>query len=206
MWVLRSVSAVAVALLVAAAIIRPAQAVDVSSAQQLVNTVVDDGLTTFRGKDLSLQDRARLLAEKIRKYGDPKVTSAQMLGRYWARASSGQQQRFTVLLVDYIVDTWSDQLADIAPSQKIAITSTEGDADGILVHSTSTSDEDTPSAVDWLVVSAPDGRSIVADVTVDGVSLIKTMSADFTAVLRSNGGKLDGLMEAIEKKIASHKK
>jgi phospholipid transport system substrate-binding protein len=206
MRLLHPLGAAVLILLIAAAVIRPASAQDVSTAKQLVNAIVDDGLTTFRGKQMTPQERGRLLAEKIRKYSDPKKTSAQLLGRYWTRANDDLQARFSSLLVDYIVDTWSGQLADISPSQKIFVTGAESAADGVLVHATSTSDEDAPSIVDWLISPAADGRNIVADVSVDGVSLIKTMSADFTAVLRSNGGNLDGLMDAIKKKIASHAK
>jgi len=193
-----------VVLLAMAAIVRPAAAEDVDSAKQLVTTIVDDGLATFRGKQLSLEERGRLLAEKIRRYADPTRTSAQMLGRFWGRADQAMQTKFSALLVDYIVDTWSGQLSDIPASQKIAISGVETNADGVLVHTTATSDEDTPSAVDWLIARAADGRMVVTDVTVDGVSLIKTMSADFMSVLRGNGGKVDGLMDAISKKIASH--
>ena len=195
-----------VVLLALAAWAGPAAANEIDSAKQLVTTVVDDGLATFRGKQMSVQDRARLLADKIRKYSDPMLTSAQLLGRYWGRAAEDQRKKFSSLLIDYIVDTWSGRLADISPSQKISIVGAEASGNGVLVHTTATSDDDAPSAVDWTVARTADGRSVVTDVSVDGISLIKTMGADFTSVLRGNGGKVDGLMDVITKKIASHTK
>ena len=181
--------------------VRPALAADLDAARAFVNTVAEDCLASFSGKKLSLDERRQLLAEKIGRYGDPTMTSADLLGRYWVRAEKETQSNFAVLLVNYIVATWSRQLSDVSPSQKISVVSAEENGEKAIVHTQSTSNEDLPSNVDWTIRKLGD-RYVVADISVDSISLLRTMTADFNSLLRNNSGKLETLMEAMEKKIA----
>ena len=180
----------------------PTHAMDLDAAKQFVTTVADDCLASFSGKKLTLAERRRLLGEKISRYGDPAQTSADILGRYWSHADKDTQARFAALLVDYVVATWSSQLADISQTQKISIRNAEENGDKAVIHSLSTSNEDTPSNVDW-TIRASGERYSIADIAVDGVSLIRTMTADFNSFLRNNGGKLEILMDTMNKKIAA---
>ncbi|MBV8536173.1 MAG: ABC transporter substrate-binding protein, partial [Alphaproteobacteria bacterium] len=53
------------------------------------------------------------------------------------------------------------------------------------------------------VASTADGHPFIADVSVEGVSLVRVMRSDFSSVLFANAGRLDGLIAGMRQKIRS---
>jgi phospholipid transport system substrate-binding protein len=180
----------------------PARAADVEAAKNIVKEAVDDGLARFVGKNHPLDERAHLLEGMIRRYTDPKMMSADILGRYWPKLSVAEQDEFSELFVGYLVSSYGPQLVDVPPAH-IEITTAEDLGERVLVHSVATSEApgSVPTPADWTVASTAEGRPVIAGVSVEGVSLIKAMKDDFGAVLRSNSGKIQPLMAALRRKI-----
>jgi phospholipid transport system substrate-binding protein len=54
----------------------------------------------------------------------------------------------------------------------------------------------------FLVGRADDGSYRVVDVIAAAISMSKLLSADFSAVLHSNGGRFDALIDALQQKLA----
>jgi phospholipid transport system substrate-binding protein len=78
-----------------------------------------------------------------------------------------------------------------------------GAPDGtIVVNSESLEPAAQPVKVDWIVVARPGGFRI-ADVIAAGVSARETLKADFTGVIRQNGGNVEDLLAALRKKTAA---
>jgi ABC-type transporter MlaC component len=178
----------------------PARAVDAGAAAGLVNHAVDDAFKTFAGKSLSQEEAHRQADELIRRYTDLHVISSGILGRYWTAATQADQEKFMVLLVNYAIAGWASQITTLDTKDKITVTGTVPAGETVHVHAVSTSPGDTPTPLDF-VVSAMDGRLIISDAVIDNVSFIRTMHDDFTAFLGSNGGRLEVLMAAMQKKI-----
>ncbi|HXP96655.1 MAG TPA: ABC transporter substrate-binding protein [Telmatospirillum sp.] len=181
---------------------RLARAEDGEEAGQLVAAIAGEAMQTFAGTTLTPVDRVAKLRDFIDKYGDFRLSGREVLGRYWDQASPAQQERFGELFRDYVLGSWSNHLTDIPSGQHIDVVSSEVNASGrILVHSRAVTP--TGSAlVDWTVVRGPAGRLAVIDVTAEGVSVIRTMKADFTAIIRANGGSIEALLDVLGKKVA----
>jgi ABC-type transporter MlaC component len=185
-----------------------AQAADVELAKKTVSSAVADALGSFEGTNHPPEERARLLDSLIRHYADPTQLSATILGRYWSRYTPEEQSQFAEMLVRYLVANYSVSLVDIPVGNHIELNAAEDLGDRVLVHSTAYAPAQPPmppTPVDWEVSSTPDGRPVVTNLLVQGVSLIKAMRDDFNSVLRSNGGKLQPLMDALQQKIDSPK-
>jgi len=178
----------------------PAPAVDPNRAVEVVNHAVDDAFKTFAGKSLSQDEAQRQADELIRRYTDLRVISSEILGRYWTAATPADQEKFMVLLVNYAVAGWASQITTLDTTDKITVTGTRPRGEAVRVHAVSTSPGEDPTPIDF-IVSAIDGRLIISDAVVDDVSFIRTMHDDFTAFLGSNGGRLEALMAAMQKKI-----
>ena len=185
---------------------RPALALDVEVAKTFVAKAIDDTLSTYAGKTLSGDQRAAKLRDTIGRFADPALTGRDILGRYWAKATPDEQRRFATTLVDYVVATWNESLSDIDANVRIEVTAAEPQGDRVLVHSVATQPNELPNTVDWLVAADTAGRLVAADVSVGGVSLVNTMKADFTSVLRANSGQMEGLLAAMKKKIDAQPK
>ena len=115
--------------------------------------------------------------------------------------------RIERLVLDYLIGSWSDHLNGVPTNQHIQILGTEAlvDQTRMLVLSELVTPEDRVP-VDWTVAHTPSGRWVVVDVAVEGVSVVRTMKSDFTAIIRANGGQLEPLMAALRQKIASYRK
>ena len=56
--------------------------------------------------------------------------------------------------------------------------------------------------VDWDVATV-DGKQMITDVRVEGLSLAETHRQEFTSVISSKGGKVQALIDILKKKVAS---
>ena len=180
-----------------------ARADSIEESQNQVNAVVDEVVSAFAGKSLSLPEKSDKLRELIGKYGDVRMSAEYMLGRYWSKATPEQQDAFVKLVVDYVIGSWSNQVTDLPATFHLEIVSTEALPDGrVVVHSTSFGQTSEP--VDWALARSSDGRMVFIDVTMEGISVIQTLRSDFTGIIRANNGKFDALLDALRIKIASY--
>lgn len=178
----------------------PARAVDPGAAGALVTHAVDDAITTFSGRKMSREERAKAARDLMGRYSDLRLISATILGRYWTSASADQQAKFPPLLVEYALSAWAP-MGDLgAGDSKIRVSGTEPAGDRLTVHALAGAPGEQPTPLDF-TVAGEGGKLVITDVVVDHVSFITTMRDDFTSFLRSNGGRLDALMAAMQKKI-----
>lgn len=178
----------------------PAWAVDQGAAIALVNQAVGDALKTFSGQHTQAE-RRRLAEGLIKRYTDMRVISAAILGGYWAKATPVQQTKFMELLLDYALSGWASQVSDVSGTDTIKVTGTQPAGAAMIVHSLSITPGEQPTPIDWTVASAADGRLIITDASVEHVSFITTMRDDFTSYLNNNGGRVETLMTAMQRKI-----
>lgn len=183
------------------AIVAPAHALDPNSATTLVDSAIHDVYSAMAGKKLSRQQRVAVLDSMIHRYADIEQTSQTLVGPSWSNASQSDQAAFQNTLVAYMLALWSEPLGDLSPDQKVAVIKAVPKGDQVLVESAATAPNEEPTYLEWTVSSASDGRPFIADVSVEGVSLIRVMRSDFSAVLFANSGRLDGLIAGMKQKI-----
>jgi len=92
-------------------------------------------------------------------------------------------------------------LADYSPEGRVTVVGAQHAEGRIVVQSESSEPGGRPARIDWFVVSGPSGFR-VTDVIAAGVSVRETMRADFTGVIRQNGGQVEALLAALRKKTA----
>lgn len=173
-----------------------------AAATEFVSTAFAAAIADFGGKTFSRRDRGDLFRREILRLSDPRPVSAAVLGRYWERLPDAKRAEFERLLVDYVVAVWSESLSDISTTTRMEHRGSEDVGDRVVVHTVvAEPDDPAPSPVDWTVASGPDGKLVLVDVAADGVSVVRTMRADFAAVLRANDGNIDALFDAMRRKI-----
>lgn len=183
----------------------PAHADDVAAGQAMVKELMDSAQKDFGGKTVPAEERNAMVRAYIGKYASVPLSAQDVLGRYWSRATPEEQAEFQALMVDYAIGSWSGQLDGMPAATTIAFTSSETTPEGrTVLHSLVTSaGSNTP--VDWQLARVADGRLVIADVAIDGAGMVQTMKADFSTIIRSNGGKVASLLDALKTKIASYK-
>ncbi|HEX9464676.1 MAG TPA: ABC transporter substrate-binding protein [Alphaproteobacteria bacterium] len=179
----------------------PAQALDRDAASALIGQVTHEAVASLTAKGLSGEERAQAVRDLIARYSSSEKLSEEILGRAWATASAVDRARFENRFVEYVVALCAGMLKDMSPETKILVNGAEARGDLILVHTVVTAGDDDRTPVEWSVAATPDGRLILADVSTEGVSLIKTMRSDFRAVLFANGGRIEALIATMNHKI-----
>jgi len=183
----------------------PAAAVDKESARVLVSSAAADAMAAFSGKTLTPDEARTAVRPLIAKYSDMEIESRQITGRYWKMASHENQQEFASLLERFIITTFGRMVdGGIPVDRSIEVKTAESrGSDRVVVHSAVHSAGAPPTPVDWVVMDSASGRPVIVDISADGVTLVTTMSADFTSVIRAASGKLEALFDPIRHKISS---
>ncbi|MBC7906112.1 MAG: ABC transporter substrate-binding protein [Rhodospirillaceae bacterium] len=148
--------------------------------------------TTLAPDQKSAKSRA-MLHDAYDFAGAPKA----ILGRHWAKATEDQQRRYLEQFERYLIAAYGKRFDEVASG--LAVTDSSVEDTRTIVHSTSTARQTEPMRIDWVLVQ-PDGKWRITDVLVNGIGSVETMRQEFSAVLRSNNGDIEGLLSALQQR------
>ncbi len=156
------------------------------------NTLLVDDSMTPRERN----DRFRSMFKES--FDVPEVARF-VLGRYWRKAKANEREEYLRLFEELVVGTWAPRFADY-DKDKFTIVGTRAERpDFARVSSVLSFGESDSIRVDWWIGRQGDTYRIV-DIVVEGVSMRITHRSEFGSVIRSNGGRLEGLLQALRKK------
>jgi phospholipid transport system substrate-binding protein len=124
-----------------------------------------------------------------------------VLGRYWRSASPQEQQEFLGLFQEYIVQAYSARLSQYGGAP-FRVTGTREAGNEIVVSSEIDRPGGAPVQVDWFLINR-DGRYLITDVYVGGVSMKVTQRDEFASVIQRNGGQVGALLAQLRQKVAA---
>ena len=179
-----------------------AQAGEPETPSMLVDGLVHDAVARLSVKGLSRTDREQAVHGLITRYSDEETLASHVLGRSWATASPEERSRFEDRFGAYMVALCATMLKDVPADIKFVVKGEEAQGDQVVVHSAFVETGGDVTPVDWSVAHAGDGHLFLTDVAAEGVSMIRTMSSDFRAVLFANGGRIAALVAAMNQKIS----
>ncbi len=123
-----------------------------------------------------------------------------VLGRYWRTADKSQRQRYLAVFEQLIVKSYTLRFEKYAgESFRVRSERVDGKS-GRLVETIITRRDGPPVKVQWRVRKGETAFKIV-DVIIEGVSMVITQRSEFGAVIQSNGGGLDGLIDELQRKV-----
>jgi len=122
-----------------------------------------------------------------------------VLGSYARTMSPGAQQQFAPLFRDYLARVYTTRLRRYADAPFRATGSRP--AGGETVVTSQVWANGSPFGIDWHVTNQ-NGRHLVTDVVVDGVSMKTTQRSEFAAIIQRNGGQPDTLVSVLRQQLA----
>jgi len=192
----------AAALAAAVGVARVAQAAPSKEAESFIGNLANEALKDLSDKlpEPELEKRFRALLDK--NFDMPRI-SRFVLGRYWNGASDKEKQDFQTLFEAYVVRAYSIRFSEYS-GETVKVTGSRAEsADNTVVASQIVQPDGAPPVhVDWIVRKDADGFRI-ADVSVDGVSMVLTQKQEFAAVIERSGGGVTALNKAIQDKLGS---
>lgn len=178
-------------------------AADVQAASMFVEELGKDAITTL-GKPNLTRTEARQEFRRLFTTGfDVPWIARFVLARHWRRATAGQKQEFLELFEQLVVETYATQFSDYNGENFRIVEAVERGTLGDVFVTTEIFFEDGPATrVDW-VVREQDGEMKIIDVVVEGISMGITQRQEFASVIQRQGGRFDGLLDVLRRKVAS---
>lgn len=179
----------------------PARAEAASDAKAFIEGLADTAMKTVAVQGIAEQERQERFRSLFVDTFDLPEIGKLVLGRYWRTATPEQQQDFLKLFEDIQVYTWSRRFQDYGgETLEVLGVSPDGDTDSI-VESRIKRQAGDPISVSWRV--RKEGEIFkVMDIKVEGASMAFTHRSEYSSVIQGSGGKVDGLLAAMRKKIA----
>ena len=173
-------------------------------ARKFVTKVAERTIQSLTAQNISKAERRNRFRKLMLEYFAFKGIAKWVLGRYWRRANARQREEFLRLFEDLMVVIYADRFAKYS-GEKLDVGRSEirGKND-ILVHSLiNRSVGLKPVAVIWRI-SHKDENFKIVDLMVEGLSMGLTQQKEFASVIRKNGGKIEGLLSELRKRLAAN--
>lgn len=180
--------------------VKPARAE--TTAQTFIEGLGEEAVNALTAEGVSRADRIVRFSELLNHNFDVETIGKWVLGRYWRTATDAEKAEYLKLFEQYVVITYVERFNQYSGEKLKVIKSVSEPGEDSLVYSEiqrPTGGE--PIRVDWRVRSDADVYKII-DVYVEGISMSQTQRKEFSSVIRSNGGTVEGLLTALRTQIA----
>jgi phospholipid transport system substrate-binding protein len=197
----RSLGVLGVAALVGLGAPVPAVAVGDGDPAIFVREFGAHAIEVMADATLTGADRERAFRELFTAGFDVRAISRFVLGRYWRRASEAEREEFTGLFEDLIVATYSRKFSDYSGQILKVEAIREEDDRMAAVASRILRQAGEPIQIDWRLLRRGESWRIV-DVVVEGMSMVLSQRSEYAAVIKSDGGRIQGLLAKLREKTA----
>jgi len=169
-------------------------------ASAFIQKLGNDAIATFSNKATPRQQALDHFKTLLYKGFDVPYIGRWVLGRYWNQATEAQQAEYQKLFEQLIVSTYAERFIEYSGETfRIAGSAPEGETD-TMVTTQIVRPNGPPINVAWRV-RKKDAEYKIIDMVVENVSMGVTQRQEFASVVQQNGGKIDGLIQALRQKV-----
>lgn len=170
-------------------------------AKQFITDLANRAIGVMADKSLADKDRVQKFHDLFIASFDLPAIGQHVLGRFWRTATPDQRSTFLALFEQQEVLVWSSRFKGYS-GEKLAVESAEpADGGSFTVESKINRPSGGPIPLEWTVAQTDGGNWRISDIVVEGASMALTLRQDFSSVIEANGGKVDALLTAMQKKI-----
>ena len=169
--------------------------------RDLIAGLAGEAEPVLNDKSIASAERTKKLRSILSSVFDNQQMAQSMLGRYWRRADDGQRSELATLMKTYLIDVYAGRMDSIDGQVKFEVGGEKVIGNRTIVDSKVLRPGPPPVSVVWQVETV-NSKAVVTDIVVEGVSLVVSQRADFTSIIRSQGG-LDGLIKLLKQKVGS---
>jgi phospholipid transport system substrate-binding protein len=122
------------------------------------------------------------------------------LGRFWRNVSVEQQQRYTQLFHQVLVNNITAKLGEYRGVRYTMGRAQQRDESAV-VRTVIERPNNPPTNVDW-IISNPASDAKIIDVVAEGTSLRLTQREDYASYLNRHNGSINALIDAMRQQVA----
>ena len=180
-------------------LVRPALAQTAGRASEFVKNIGDKLVAVVNSPEAD-RDKREKLTQIIDSGVDVDGVARFCLGRFWRSASPEQQQRYTELFHQVLVNNITSKLGEYQGVRFTMGRALQRD-DNEVVATVVERPNNPPTNVDWIISSASGSPKII-DVIAEGTSLRLTQRSDYASYLSHNNNSVDALISAMRQQVA----
>ena len=170
-------------------------------AEAFISGLADQAIKAMTMPNVSKPDRVKRFKILLNENFAIKTIARYVIGRYWKRATKTQKEEYLSLFQEMLALSYVNRFSEYAGENLKVIKSSVSNSKDAMVHSQIVRDGTKPVNVDWQVRSKDNITFKIVDIKVEGVSLGKTQKSEFSSVIRQNGGKVEGLLAVLRKRV-----
>lgn len=171
-----------------------------ATADQFIREVGAGTLKALGDRGLTTEKREDLVRNLMTTHLDLDAVGQFCLGRYSRGMTDEQKKEYAGLFQDYLVKVYSQLLSQYNGETLEVRDGVKAAGSEQVVESQINRQSGPPIRVEWKT-HEKDGKPLVTDVVVEGVSMAFTQRQQFESVIQNNGGKLEALFAAMRKQI-----
>jgi phospholipid transport system substrate-binding protein len=190
----------AASLLPAAGRLAPALAQPVDGRASAFVRNIGDKLVAVVNEPGSDRDKRARLTAIIDGAVDVDGVARFSLGRFWRNASAAQQQRYTELFHQVLLNYIAAKLGDYR-GVRFTLGRVQQRDDNAVVSTVVVRPNNSPTNVDWIVSNSANDPKII-DVIAEGTSLRLTQRQDYASYLSHNNNSVAALIDAMRQQVA----
>tara|TARA_B100001094_G_C17895138_1_gene653642 strand:- start:27 stop:644 length:618 start_codon:yes stop_codon:yes gene_type:complete len=193
----------AIGLILALAIQPSSSRAEVSGkkAETFISGLADQAIEAMTTPNVPQPDRVKRFKILLNENFAVKTIARYVIGRYWKRATKSQKEEYLSLFQEMLAVSYVNRFSEYAGENLNVTKSSISNDKDVVVHSQIVRDGTQPVSVDWQVRSKDNINFKIVDIKVEGVSLGKTQKSEFSSVIRQNGGKVEGLLAVLRKRV-----
>ena len=169
------------------------------AASAFVKSIGDKLVAVVNGPESGREKRANLTTI-IDGAVDVDGVAKFCLGRFWRNASAEQQQRYTALFHQVLVNNITAKLGEYR-GVRFTMGRAQMRDDNAVVSTVVERPNNPPTNVDW-IISNPTTAPRIIDVIAEGTSLRLTQRQDYASYLSRNNDNIDALINAMRRQVA----
>lgn len=170
----------------------PAHALSEDAAREHVREAIDEVLALVKAPGTGTEKAGRFRRILEDHAAMPEIARFAA-GIAWRDMSASQQDAFVDAFSQFVAETYARRFQEYS-SETVTITGVQdGGRRGLIVRSEVSQPGGQPVVVDWLVNDRP-GRLVIADLIIEGVSLVVTQREEIGAMLEKRNGDVDQLI------------
>ncbi|MBO6562021.1 MAG: ABC transporter substrate-binding protein [Nisaea sp.] len=176
------------------------------NAEKFVAKLGETALSMVTNKDLVGDARREEFRKLLQANFDMAWIGQFVLGKHWRRASPDQRETYLKLFEESVVFTYTNQFDEYS-GQTFEVTGNT-EADRFTMVKSKIVDPANPESsvlVDWRLIE-DNGNFKIVDVVIEGISMGITQRNEYSAVIDSNGGKIDSLLVKMEEILENLRK
>ena len=169
-------------------------------AAEKIDALGAEAMAVLSDASMSREVRQRRFREMLARELDIPLLARFMLGRYWKKATPEARRAYEDAFAEYILVRYASLLGGAREIQGFEVVGAKASGTGdVLVETRIRRGGADPITTVWRMRDR-NGRFVVIDLMVEGLSMAQTQRQEFASILRANGGRVEDLTSVLKEK------